>query len=133
MQENQQEVPEVQEEQVEDIATETQDQKPKEYTPEEIKIMKAKRTRFFQEELAHLKIQKEYYKLIAEIEESKARSADAQLKQVVIFMQMNPTSQEKEVDDRPDVEAPIITHVDAKEGTEESILEEGRVRRLLKK
>ena len=82
--------------------SETNDTKeePKQYTPEEIKAMRAKSLKFYKEENVHLKAEAIYYDLKAQIEESKAR----ELRAIIDYAQMmQPTQQQQPQQEQPEM------------------------------
>lgn len=68
--------------------TNTSEKTVKEFTPEEVKSLRAKATQFYQEEIGHLKLQEEYEKLVADIEVHKFRKYEAMAKTAQVFAAM---------------------------------------------
>lgn len=75
-------------------------QKQKEYTPEELKTMRKKMDKFYQEELPHLKLQEEYERLAADIEEHKVRKLTMQIRGANIYAQQEQAQDEALANDK---------------------------------
>lgn len=83
----------------------------KELSPEEIKERRAKITAFYEEQIPHLEVQAKYERLMTEIEESRAKRAQAQgfLAEVYMNMKEDMDSSEEEStgDPREDFESRV--------------------------
>jgi len=60
----------------------------KQLTPEEAKARRAEITKFYKEQIPHLKVQAEYERLMTEIEENRAKRVQAQAFMADAYMQM---------------------------------------------
>ena len=66
----------------------------RERTPEEMEALRANMTKFYKKELLHVKPQADYYRLLAEIEESKVRRFAALQQGAHMFAQAEQAEQE---------------------------------------
>ena len=60
----------------------------KKLTPEEAKARRAEITKFYKEQIPHLKVQAEYERLMTEIEENRAKRVQAQAFMADAYIQM---------------------------------------------
>ena len=67
----------------------------KQLTPEEAKARRAEITKFYKEQIPHLKVQAEYERLMTEIEENRAKRVQAQAFIADAYMQMENAKEGK--------------------------------------
>jgi hypothetical protein len=75
------------------------DETNKELSPEEVKARRAEITKFYKEQIPHLKVQAEYERLMTEIEESRAKRVQAQgfLAEFYVNMEEEKNKEEQEM------------------------------------
>ena len=91
-------------ENVEQTAPPVQD---KPLTPQEIKEHKAKRREWYKSQVNELEPEKKYFSILADIEEAKARGAEAQVRQVRAYIQLNPPNAPAGGADQSDAKEPV--------------------------
>jgi hypothetical protein len=87
------------------------DETNKELSPEEVKARRAEITKFYKEQIPHLKVQAEYERLMTEIEENRAKRAQAQGFLAEVYMNMKEdlekSTQESTGDPKEDFESRV--------------------------
>lgn len=86
------------------------DETNKELSPEEVKARRAEITKFYKEQIPHLKVQAEYERLMTEIEENRAKRAQAQGFLAEVYMNMKDDLEKKQEstgDPREDFESSV--------------------------
>jgi|TARA_R100001463_G_scaffold91025_4_gene145740 membrane-bound lytic murein transglycosylase len=78
------------------MSNETNVQGEEKMSPEEIKKRRAEITKYYKEQIVHLKVQCEYEKLLTELEESRAKRLQAQAFVAQAYEAMNAPDEEEE-------------------------------------
>ena len=78
----------------------TKENKEETLSPEEIKLRKAEITKFYKDQLPHLKVQAEYERLMTEIEESRAKRLQAQAFLANAYETMDKDEEEEKKEDK---------------------------------
>jgi hypothetical protein len=76
------------------MSNQTNMQNGEKLSPEEIKKRRAEITKYYKEQIVHLKVQSEYEKLLTEIEESRAKRLQAQAFVAQAYEAMNVPDEE---------------------------------------
>ena len=96
----------------------------KQLTPEEAKARRAEITKFYKEQIPHLKVQAEYERLMTEIEENRAKRVQAQAFMADAYMQM---------ENAKEGEAAAATTEQARQDFEGSMSQQEEPKRKLKR
>ena len=85
-------------------------------TPEEVKARRAEITKFYKDQIPHLKVQAEYERLMTEIEENRAKRAQAQGFLAEIYANMKEdldNAQKEATNPREDFERSVAEQTEA--------------------